>query len=144
MIRILIVATEEKCPAVYALQVEGYDPEVVIVEDIFTYGETLAQYWAEGEAFINIEHDMAPWQGAVKELINCEHDLCLFGYPRAEQGSLGMIRFSRKLIESFPNVNQSWRRASWNMLEGVVFASFRNVPKHQHFPGIAHLSGWFR
>ena len=145
--RILVVTVEEKCPTVYTLWAEGYHPEIVVIdpEDIYAYGRTMAEYWSDGEGFINIEHDMAPWQGAVEALHACAltDSLCLFGYPRAAQGSLGMTRFTKELIQRFPTVNERWPKTPWNMLESAVLGKFKHVAKHQHRPNIAHMSGWF-
>lgn len=145
--RILIVTVEEKCPAAYAVRTDGWRPEIVVVdpEDVFAYGRAMHEFWQDGEAFINVEHDMAPWPGAVQALRSCTLDLCLFGYYRAEQGSLGMIRFSEKLIAQFPDLSKTgaWERTAWNMMESAVLGGLSNIDRHQHFPHVAHLSGWF-
>lgn len=145
--RILIVTVEEKCPAEFAVRSDGWTPELRVIdrEDLFAYGRILHEFWQDGEPFINIEHDMAPWPGAIQALRSCELEFCLFGYPRAEQGSMGMTRFSRELIRRFPKLSETnhWSRASWNNVENAVLGGLKNVPKHQHFPHVAHLSGWF-
>jgi len=143
---ILIVTTSEKCIAEYALRAEGYWPEVTRIHegDMHAYGRTLAKYWLTGEPFINVEHDMAPWVGAVNELWECDQELCLFPYPRATSGSLGMIRFSAGLIDRFPGACDRWPTTSWNMLEQAVLGYFKNVNRHLHYPPVAHLSGWYR
>lgn len=145
--RILVVTVEEKCPTAFALRAEGYHPEIVVADrdDIFAYGRAMQQFWRDGEAFINIEHDMAPWQGAIQALESCAlgDALCLYGYPRASQGSLGLTRFSETLLRRFPNICDRWHRVAWNMLESAVLGGLKNVPKHQHYPNVAHLSGWF-
>src|SRR5215831_17320456 len=113
---ILVVTTHRNCPAVASLQTEGWLPtdltphghvNVVTVENDYTDGQTLHEYWAKGDSFINVEHDMCPWPGAMKEIWECDADWCVFGYPAIDRGALGVVRFSKKLIERFPNANWS-------------------------------------
>ena len=143
---IVIVTTGRRSPAYAALRAEGYWPELVRISknNIYGYGKTLADCWTSGQEFINVEHDIAPWEGAIKQLEECTGELCLFGYPRAQSGSLGLIRFSQSLIDRFPEASARWSTTPWNMLEQAVLGYFKNVEKHQHYPNVAHLSGWFK
>lgn len=145
--RILVVTVDAKCPAAYALRAEGWNPDVRVIEreDIYAYGRTLHEYWQDGEGFINVEHDMAPWEGAIQALWDCALDdaICLYGYPRAQTGSMGLTKFSETLIRRFPNASERWPRSPWNMVESSVLGKFKNVAKHQHRPNVGHLSGWF-
>ena len=43
--RVVVVAVKEHCPAVVALRSTCTPFELVIVEDDYTYGQTLKRYW---------------------------------------------------------------------------------------------------
>src|ERR1700752_1918127 len=67
------------------------------------------QRWNEGETFINIEHDVVPWLGAVEELWDCPHDWCYFDYHsmpgkcECEPPPIGLVKFSETFIQQVPD-----------------------------------------
>lgn len=144
--KILVVGTNEACPATFALRSELLPYEFVHVVDEFTYGQTLSRYWAEGETFINIEHDVVPWFGAVKALYQCPYGFCTYQYPIGHSGklqtALGIIKFSENVMDDFPTANYGWDKTSWNHLDAQVYGALqldRGLKPDIHEPACAHL-----
>jgi len=118
----------------------------VIPQDDYHYGDKLAQYWHRGEDFINIEHDIAPWPGAVEELWDCTSLWCTHQYPIGHSGKfqkgLGLIKFSSSLIERYPDACLGWDETPWNQLDAQVYGALeidRRIHAHMHFPPVAHI-----
>jgi hypothetical protein len=142
--KVLVVATNERCPAVFALRSERVPFDLVLVEDDYTYGRTLAEYWQRGETFVNVEHDIVPWPGAIQEVLNCEHAWCGYDYPVGEAGvmpgAIGCVKFSEKLMRHSPSKTcDAWADTKWNKLDGVIFKSMPGH-WHRHEPAVAHLT----
>jgi len=143
--KILVVTTDRDCPAVAFLQMEGLlgYTEVVIAKDEYTYGEAFYKFWIQRERFINLEHDIVPWPGAIEQLWGCTQTLhlCTFGYQGAPEGSLGLTRFTTQIINAFPWVCHYWPKTKWNQMDGAVGDQLLpNMSKHQHYPTVAHLT----
>lgn len=146
--KVLVVSTFRRCPAVSALESEliAYDLILATGSD-YQYGRTLYDAWAQGEPFINLEQDVVPWPGAIRELWECDHLWCTFMYPIGHSGklqkALGVVKFSQFLIESFPDANLGWNETPWNALDAQVYGALqvdRQCHPHMHSPAVAHLS----
>jgi hypothetical protein len=111
-----------------------------------TYGQTLTRYWQVGQSFINVEHDIVPWPGALEKLWSCGPDVvdarwCGYEYPVGYSGkygrSLGCVLFHGDFMRAHPDV--SWADIRWNHLDSAVFQTMGHT-WHTHTPPVAHLT----
>lgn len=143
-----------------ALLAEGVEHREHVLENDFAYGRLLTDYWMRRRGFIIVEHDIAPWPGAIDALRGCSELLCGHMYPLPETGeldfSLGCTAFSNELVEMFPNApyqgDRFWENTHWSNLDGMVFNALeksgvwlrqsvdhREHTLHLHRPPVAHV-----
>ncbi len=134
-----------------ALETDGYRPRYVDVSaSQFAYHEALSAEWRQGRGFINVEHDIVPWPGALRELWDCSEPWCVFTYRvNAEyDGYLGCVRFSDALVRNEPDAMDAAGRLTygpppryWGWVDnrlGQVLTD-RGYRKHRHWPAVTHL-----
>jgi hypothetical protein len=160
--RVVVVTLDEYCLAVEALRSMMIDFEFVIAETPTTYAETLHRYWQMGDSFINVEHDIVPYPGALESLDECPYYFCGYDYPIGRGGiigpcrgsALGCIKFGADLIRQYPDLSEQWKNVSWNFLDGQIFTSLKGKLKdapdvatrwtkfcwHEHKPPVAHIT----
>jgi hypothetical protein len=114
------------------------------------YSELLTGLWAAGDGFVVVEHDIAPWFGAVTQLAECDRDWCMFHYPKFGgmlTRGLGCTKFSRRLVRAYPELPAAWRDIGWRVLDGTVGAAVAEAlrgerpdrhPLCYHQPPVAH------
>lgn len=150
VISTVVSAIDRDCPAHLALLAEGVDHEVAICRGDTGYGELLAALWRSGRGFVLVEHDIAPWAGAIKQLMECERDWCMFRYMKHGgqlMRGLGCAKFSSRLVRDYPDLASEWQDVSWQVLDGVVGGAVAQVlraedPRHPlctHEPPVAHV-----
>lgn len=117
---------------------------VDVSRDERDYHQYLATAWSHGETFINFEHDIVPWPGAVQELLDCDRPWCFYGYQDmlpnlAENGAamFGLVRFRDKLIRELPGVWSCpplhWRQCDIHFFD---YATHHGFEPHQHLPSV--------
>lgn len=129
----------------FALQ--GYNPIYVKMEKQESYLEFLKQRWKEGESFINVEHDVVPWIGAIDELIDCKFTWCAYGYKIKESIEFtpyfGCVKFTSQLIHLLPEIWNDREKISkdWNTLDMFMekYARDHGIKVHQHFPAVHNV-----
>lgn len=118
---------------------------VDVSRDERDYHQYLATAWSHGGTFINFEHDIVPWPGAIQSLLDCPHPWCFFGYQDqlkdtvAEAGCamFGLVRFRRQIIEgllgawSCPPLH--WRQCDIHFYD---YATKNGWRPHQHLPSV--------
>lgn len=131
----------EDCPAHLALAAEGLPHETeVLGYDPFAYGKWLGWLWSQGRGFVLVEHDIAPWPGAVRQLIGCGRPWCAFPYPWCI--GLGLVKFSTELILQQPYIAGNWSLTNWQSLDMQVIEEIQAVTGfdvHVHEPAVAHV-----
>lgn len=147
--RVVVAALRKNCPAHLALTMEGVEHDVLICRGKYGYGRHLAELWRQGEGFILVEHDIAPWPTAIKSMIDCSFEWCTFAYPMNEGAgyevlgkSLGCTKFGDHLLQRFPDLWKTWEGVPWQNVDGHLEPSLRNahmVTVHQHVPPVAHV-----
>jgi hypothetical protein len=139
------------CPAELALTAEGIQHSVQKVGEssnytapsAYEYAYGLAFIWELEQPFINLEHDVAPWSGAIDELWSCPHPWCRFQYPvfpppRMSDG-IGCMKFGQEIVS---NVKvDSWLDLAWWDLDGQVISAIKGegYEVHTHNPSVAHV-----
>ena len=111
------------------------------------YQAVLSEYWAEGESFINVEHDILCHPGALDELADCPEILCGYGHGDEMYGpdhgpKLGCIKFEAEFIAKFPDVwSETLPTNAWSVTDTVLARAVQaaGFPVHQHFPGVVNL-----
>lgn len=114
------------------------------------YQDYLAAQWAEGTDFINLEHDVVPWPGAIEELGNCPGGWCVFGYTARwdclrETPPLGLAKFSTSFIRATHGVWEVYEAAhgrAWGACDAHLssYAKGRGIYPHQHFPAVLNAN----
>jgi hypothetical protein len=129
---------------------------VVLVDctaDDWAYQKYIEEVWAQGEDFINMEHDIVPWPGAVHELIKCAHPWCFFGYDYstpdlASSGAayFGLVRFRQSIIRQLADVWVDRRKQHWPIpwrgmdTHFFHYATRRDLWPHQHSPAVLNAN----
>jgi hypothetical protein len=134
-----------------ALTAEGVDHEARHCAGDTGYGQLIVDLWAAGEGFVMVEHDVAPWMGAIEQLADCPNDWCQFRYPK-HGGSLtrglGCTKFSDRLVAGYPGLSVDWSATDWRVLDGAVGAAVADALKAEdpdrhplctHEPPVAHV-----
>lgn len=135
-------------------------PVPVVMVDVscseWAYNDYLIEVWAEGEDFINFEHDIVPWPGAIQELLDCPKPWCFFGYQDQVKdlvansaAMFGLVRFRSLIIKALPQVwterkaqgTQQWP-VGWRGMDIHFFhyAMARQWYPHQHHPSIMNAN----
>jgi len=145
----------------------GCVPENMPVERIDVSGspsaylDYLEARWDEGKTFVNLEHDIVPWPGALQELNNCPRNWCFFGYlPGLDfveisgAAPFGLVRFRSSFIATVPDVWKNMRRRfadrddphMWriNDIELANYTKERGLfTPHQHSPSVLNANPKF-
>ena len=135
-------------------QVLGRSIQLVDVgSDSLDYINYMRDRWREGHSFINIEHDVVPWPGALESLEDCSQEWCSFAYDTAAKdfllAPLGLAKLSFGLIQALPGV---WEGdLPWHELDAHLYryATDRGHTAHQHRPSVLNanhylLDSWRR
>lgn len=136
------------------------DFEMVIAESPYTYGETMHRYWQKGHTFINVEHDIVPYPGALQAIDECGYNFCGYDYPIGYAGvlgpgrgsALGCVKFGASLMRDYPDLSDDWPTTPWNALDAKIFLSLKGKADefpaqtrwthfvwHEHYPPVSHL-----
>lgn len=116
----------------------------------WAYTDYLQQRWNARKAFINLEHDITPWPGAITSLMTCPNPWCFFGYtPQLDlvangAAPFGMVKFTPAIMDAVPRVWEHMRdryrgdeRAwSFNDIFFFEYATAAGCNPHQHFPSV--------
>jgi hypothetical protein len=134
-----------------ALRPADCSNETHVQGDCDDYFRLLTQLWAGGQGFVVVEHDIVPWPGSIRGLLECDQPLCLHRYQIAGGMGygLGCSKFSAQLTRDYwdlPQVLERERGGSWSgrwcHLDGEFVARLRDrmqVPLHFHEPAVTHL-----
>jgi len=132
-----------------ALMIEGFEVTEVLMDDPQHYGRLIAGQWKIGNGFVLIEDDVVPWPGAVKAMLECDHDWCAYEHPRTEAVyepvrtgfclGFGCVRFSHALVRRYELALDGSQR--WDEVDGNVMGVFHTAGEecHAHYPPVAHI-----
>lgn len=148
--RVVVPALSPGCTATLALTAEGVPHDVRVLVGDLEYGALVEELWDDGQGFVLVEHDVAPWFGAVAQLAECERDWCMFHYPKAGGmliRGLGCTKFSDRLVRDYPDLPDAWKDTDWRILDGAVAVAITETlraenPRHSlcpHDPPVAHV-----
>lgn len=128
-----------------------------VAGNVWGYVDYLDKAWALGDSFINMEHDIVPWPGAIQSLLHCRNEWCFFGYlPDLDFISsgasvFGLTKFESSFIARCPDVWQCWRdeciqtkrEKPWLGVDvhmGRYAREHGLWPPHQHFPSVLNAN----
>lgn len=141
--QVIVPSLTKDCIAHWALDAEGIEHDVRICQEDNDYGKLLATLWAFGESFVLVEHDIAPWPGAITRLKQCSSQWCAYQYPLNFElvDSLGCTKFLSELITATWTISIRWAETHWGALDGVVTPRLRTAgyKPHLHSPPVAHV-----
>jgi hypothetical protein len=132
------------------------------MNDDESYPRFLKERWAKKQTFINIEHDVVFWDGALESLWNCEHPWCAFAYREDEIYALdnhtpvfGCCKFSSEFMKATEGVWEAMLAYApnsmglalkanplWKMVDTWLRLWAREhggMMVHQHFPHVENL-----
>lgn len=116
--------------------------------DPFHYGNTLADYWKQGESFAVFEPDIVIREDVAQAFINCPEPYCAFPYEWLTNigPALGCTRFRSELITAYPDAvkdalskNISWNQLDVVLMRHILLRKHRQQP-HVHLPPVKHLN----
>lgn len=159
MIPVFVPATELREATELYLRSPALEPEVIdpVVVDLdgepWSYNAYLAGRWRVGQAFVNMEHDIVPWPGAITALWQCPEPWCAYGYlPSLDMTGnslFGLVKFSAELIEQLPRAWDDMRTSydtdplignytRWSTCDMWFsrYALDRGAACHQHYPSV--------
>lgn len=128
-------------PAPLSIQVERID----VSRDRHAYGDALAQRWAIGAPFINLEHDVAPWPGGLSALWQCPEDWCalpLIVHGCVNERNLGCVKFSAAFLARYPALWTRYPRNAvfdWRSLDAWLYGTTGRL-HHRHGPPALHCN----
>lgn len=116
----------------------------VEIKDDDAYRRLLRDLWDEDETVVLVEHDVAPWPGAIEELLACP---CLWGSNSyiinggvGIYHGLGCTKISTGLMRMLPGL---WNEAKhWSQLDRHLWFAARAIAQepHPHRPPVIHLN----
>lgn len=144
--RILVPFTEVQVATRIALR--AYEVEYWDVEDYATYWQVR---WDEGTDFINVEHDVVPYPGAIESLESCPEPWCAYGYHlndlfadhvRTLFPYLGCVKITHELIALTKDCWSSWEDPDWLVCDKRLaeVARSHGLDVHQHFPPVTNAN----
>jgi hypothetical protein len=136
-----------KLPLATAEALKKYDTYFINMVDSHSYFKYFVKRWKEKESFINVEHDIVPWPGAIDEIEKCQQIWCGYGYNKGENivlsPYLGCVKIGAGLIELLPGVWNEREKESreWGNLDVWLgkYAWNRGIKIHQHYPSVNHF-----
>jgi len=124
---------------------------VDVSEDGFAYWRLLCEWWARGETFMVLEHDVICRPEILEHFESCPEpwclhpydDMCHWGCMEKWANSLGCIRFDASLMRAVPDAASSvedpklriWTDACNGLGNNLRDAGFTH---HWHFPAVYH------
>lgn len=120
----------------------------ILWDECHAYGDSLARLWAEGEPFINLEPDVAPWPGALTQMWNCPEPWCampIIVHGAVNERNLGCVKFSAEFIREHKDLWESYPRNDvfdWKSLDSWLYANLCPTLHHRHFPPALHMNPW--
>ena len=159
--RIVVPALSADNVAARCLRAERLEPEVRLLEHDGAYAALVAELWRDGETFVVVEDDIAPWPGAVQALQSCSHYWCGFHYclrgrwdfeathpDQVLWGTSGCFKVTQDVMAAVPDLYKRWDAHDWRFLDVALTAALRHVfgldraPSeatfHVHTPPVAH------
>lgn len=114
--------------------------------DKHDYGDFLAKQWEKGEAFINLEHDVAPWPGALTEMWECDKPFCampLIVHQCVNDTNLGAVKFGAAFIAAHRDLWKEYPRDDahdWRSLDSWLYWKIEPLRHHRHGPPALHFN----
>jgi hypothetical protein len=128
----------------------GYNYTPLLMEKEDSYINYFLDRWREGESFINCEHDVVFWCGAIESLESCQEEWCAFGtdnglFFNGALPTLNLMKCSDTFIERFQDVWEDVKgrylphgRRQWSGLDRWLNGQV-TIVCHQHFPQILNV-----
>lgn len=130
------------------------DPLNFEVQEVFCigshgYGDSLKRLWEKGEGFINLEHDVAPWPGALTEMWKCKVSWCalpLIVHGCENQNNFGCVKFGKTFIAVTKGIWEEYPRNEifdWRSLDGWFYQKMKekfDCFHHTHRPAALHFN----
>ena len=110
------------------------------------YPEMIARLFSEGNAFLNVEHDVVPDKACLRAMVRCHEPFCAAPYEWTTNvgPALGCTKFSGDFLADFPTaaaeaLGGSFRQFDYVLMRTVLAGKYRQRP-HVHLPPAEHLN----
>ena len=125
-----------------------YDYTAIALRNEDSYSRYLEERWKIKKSFINVEHDVAFFNGAIEELSNCPYEWCAFtrdedrGMP--DIATLCLAKFEDSFLTEHEVDWQAQREAergmpSWQFCDSWINEQVQVKP-HLHNPAVLNLN----
>ncbi len=112
------------------------------------YASYWRDQWTYGQPFINVEHDVVPWPGALEGLWSCIGAWCAYAYHHGEDyldgqtafPYIGCVKIGRGLIEATPGLwddDVDWLVCDRHLAAGARAAG---IEVCQHHPPVVNAN----
>ena len=129
---------------------------VYVGDNEWSYTRFLQERWDEHIDFINVEHDIVFWPGAIEELWDCSAEWCYYPYDIADPmfPYLGCTKITARLMDKAPDAWQRQRERKvwseregqppWSWCDGWLWLMTGKMQGHIHRPGVvnANAAAW--
>lgn len=118
----------------------------------WSYTNYLQQRWDNHVDFINVEHDIVFWPGALEELWSCPQEWCYYAYDLStpQFPYLGCTKIKATLMDKAPTVWEDQRRKRsweerpsmppWAWCDGWLHQAIPLEIGHLHRPGVVNAN----
>lgn len=116
--------------------------KAVSCEGLEGYGNSLAELWEQGETFVNLEQDVAPWPGALSEMCRCAEPWCALPTViiyKVQIWNICCVKFSSEFIKEYPDIWKD-RPPRWDALDVHLFRKVAPRTPHVHNPPALHCN----
>ncbi len=148
--QIVIFIPYTKIQPATLISLVGYNYTPIQLEGDFGYSHYFKDRWKEGKTFINLEHDVVVYPGAIKAMWDCPREWCVYDYhlPNHWRRNLekevngiptGCMKISKEMIEK---TRGYWDKPIiWDQCDQHMTRCGLQV--HQHFPSVVNANPVF-
>lgn len=126
-----------------------YEYTAVRLDGTDGYSRFLEERWNEAEDFVNVEHDVIPWRGAIEEIKACPQPWCTFltdvDNKMFRIPTLNVAKFGAQLLRDHP-IDWAAQRVdkfpSWQHCDSWIKIGLetRGVEVHYHSPAVINAN----
>lgn len=126
----------------------NFDVEQVFCKGAHDYGDSLKQLWDRGEGFINLEHDVAPWPGALTEIWGCSANWCMVPiilHGARNETNFGCVKWNDHFLKITKGIWDKYPRNDvfdWRSLDTWFYQTMKEAKTrpHVHPPCALHFN----
>jgi len=126
------------------LRIQQVQPILEKVDGGDAYWRLLSERWALGETFYIVEQDVVVWQGAIRQMHECDQRWCTLAtmcHGRMISTTFGCVKFGADLLERNPgfweDIPTTWFHLDASFADKIGWPF---IKPHSHWPPATHLN----